>query len=79
MYISVKIAMAREMCGIASVRHIRPSSCYGKMSPLSKALGHLSAVYCVLFDRTGDFIITVSIQHVVTGKLNVNFLIGFMN
>jgi len=33
---------------------------YSKMSQLLRCLGHLSAVYCVLFDRSGNYIITVS-------------------
>ena len=37
-----------------------PTSLYSKVTMIDRKLGHLSSVYCVTYDRTGDFIITVS-------------------
>lgn len=36
-----------------------PTSFYSKTTLLRQTLGHLSAVYCVLFDRSGKHIVTV--------------------
>lgn len=36
------------------------SSRYNQMQLQRQTLGHLSAVYCILFDHTGRYIITVS-------------------
>lgn len=41
------------------VRRLAVSSClYEKLSLLRRTLGHLSAVYCVLFERSGKYILT---------------------
>ena len=42
-----------------------PTKMYSKMTLLSRSLGHLSAVYCVAFDRTGEYIFTVSLQGIL--------------
>ncbi|BFZ25162.1 hypothetical protein BsWGS_28200 [Bradybaena similaris] len=43
-----------------AVRHhsVVPTSIFGRYSMHGRKLGHLSAVYCVLFDRTGSCIFT---------------------
>jgi bromodomain and WD repeat domain containing protein 1/3 len=42
------------------IRKQAVSSCfYNKVTLLRQTLGHLSAVYCVLFDRSGKHIVTV--------------------
>ena len=56
----VNVTFASQLCGCARRDHLMPQHMYTKMSQLSRSLGHLSAVYCVLFDRTGNYIITVS-------------------
>ncbi|XP_052810053.1 PH-interacting protein-like isoform X2 [Mya arenaria] len=47
-----------EMSGQSHFGHIIPTCMYARMQRLSRKLGHLSAVYCVLFDRTGEFVFT---------------------
>lgn len=39
-----------------------PAKLYGRVQQFCRTLGHLTAVYCVLFDRTGQYIFTVEIQ-----------------
>lgn len=52
---------ARELSGGCHREFLMPTRMYHKMTLLSRSLGHLSAVYCVAFDRTGEYIFTVSI------------------
>ncbi|XP_052241692.1 bromodomain and WD repeat-containing protein 3-like isoform X2 [Dreissena polymorpha] len=47
-----------EMSGQSQYQHVVPTCMYACMRRLSRKLGHLSAVYCVLFDRTGEFLFT---------------------
>lgn len=49
------------MSGPIIRQHTIPPSFYSKQSLLRRTLGHLSAVYCVLFDRSGKYIMTVNI------------------
>lgn len=57
---SVHVIQGRHISGLS----IRPFAAHGnlykKMQLLRKTLGHLSAVYCMMFDRSGKYIITVS-------------------
>lgn len=52
-----------------------PSSMYSKVTMHDRKLGHLSAVYCVSYDRTGNYIFTgaddalVKIWHAHSGRL----------
>lgn len=57
-FFSVKILQGRENSGPLTRREAVSSSFYNKMQLYRHTLGHLSAVYCVLFDRTGKYIIT---------------------
>ena len=50
-----------------------PISLYSKMKMIDRKLGHLSSVYCVTYDRTGEFIITVSGNYRLTNVLNAGF------
>lgn len=56
-----------------------PNEFYSKKQLLRRTLGHLSAVYCVLFDRTGKYIITgaddllVKLWSAIDGRLLVTF------
>lgn len=56
----VNVICGRESSGRLVRRMAIPPNFYGKQELLRRTLGHLSAVYCVLFDRSGKYIITVS-------------------
>jgi len=58
-YLVVNVTTARHLSSYARRDHVIPTSLYSKMIQLSRSLGHLSAVYCIAFDRTGDYIFTV--------------------
>lgn len=59
---SVKALFAREQSGPLSRILCAGPKLYDKLQLYRRTLGHLSAVYCVLFDRTGRYIITVSLD-----------------
>ncbi len=59
----VNVLFGRQSSGPLVRRQAIPPSFYNKQELLRRTLGHLSAVYCVLFDRTGQYILTVSISH----------------
>ncbi|XP_013385977.1 bromodomain and WD repeat-containing protein 3 [Lingula anatina] len=69
------IVSGLQMCGVVRHEHAVPDKLYSKFNMYSRILGHLSAVYCVAFDRTGDFIFTgaddslVKIWSAVSGRL----------
>lgn len=51
--------LAREMSGaIPRSRFLMPNT-YSALQVQRKTLGHLSAVYCLVFDTTGRYIFTV--------------------
>lgn len=56
----VRALVSRETIGHS--KSLRTTSCdiYHKIKSHTRMLGHLSAVYCVGFDRTGRYIFTVS-------------------
>ncbi|XP_068918654.1 bromodomain and WD repeat-containing protein 3 isoform X3 [Petaurus breviceps papuanus] len=56
----VTITSARQLTGCGRFSHIFPSSSYQQMKMHKRILGHLSAVYCVAFDRSGRRIFTGS-------------------
>ena len=58
-FIAVNLVHGYSISGGLNGKHIRSNSLYSKLAQMTRALGHLSAVYCVAFDRTGQFIITV--------------------
>jgi len=62
-WLVVNVGLASQLCGCTRRDHLVPRLMYTKMLQLLRLLGHLSAVYCVLFDRTGNYIITVSHCH----------------
>ncbi|XP_013776730.1 bromodomain and WD repeat-containing protein 3-like [Limulus polyphemus] len=49
---------AREASGPMKCIHLASSKMYAKQQLYRRMLGHLSSVYCVLFDRTGKYIFT---------------------
>ncbi|EDO38859.1 predicted protein, partial [Nematostella vectensis] len=53
-----QVLLGRELSGPAVKRQLAQPNVYVKQSMHRRILGHLSAVYCVLFDRTGQCIIT---------------------
>lgn len=62
--IAVKILIGREISGPVTRRLIMAPSRYAQLQLQRRTLGHLSAVYCLLFDHSGRYIITVSIRRV---------------
>lgn len=58
----VKVLIGREMSGPITRRLIMTPSRYAQLQLQRRTLGHLSAVYCILFDHSGRYIITVSIR-----------------
>ncbi|XP_072316915.1 bromodomain and WD repeat-containing protein 3 [Eucyclogobius newberryi] len=56
----VKVHRGRELTGVQTFNSINPVSNYERMRLHRRILGHLSAVYCIAFDRTGLRIFTGS-------------------
>lgn len=56
----VNVLLGRQSGGPLIRKQAITSSFYSKITLLRQTLGHLSAVYCVLFDRSGKYIVTVS-------------------
>ncbi|XP_033487229.2 bromodomain and WD repeat-containing protein 3 isoform X1 [Epinephelus lanceolatus] len=56
----VKVCRGRELTGVQRFSSINPVSNYEHMRLHRRILGHLSAVYCIAFDRTGLRIFTGS-------------------
>lgn len=59
---TVKILRGRELTGAQCFSSICAVSNYERMRLHRRILGHLSAVYCIAFDRTGLRIFTVSCE-----------------
>lgn len=57
----VQVLIGRQSAGPIIRRQAVSTGFYGKLELLRRTLGHLSAVYCVLFDRSGKYIITVGL------------------
>lgn len=55
---AVKVLLGREAAGPLTRKLAIPNQFHSKTQLLRRTLGHLSSVYCVLFDRTGKYIIT---------------------
>ncbi|XP_023242428.1 PH-interacting protein-like isoform X2 [Centruroides sculpturatus] len=53
-----QVLVAREISGPSSRMHSFPYRLYSRKQMYRRLLGHLSSVYCVLFDRSGKYIIT---------------------
>ncbi|EGI63952.1 PH-interacting protein [Acromyrmex echinatior] len=75
----VRVLQGRENSGPLSRTQAIPTRFYSKMKLYRHTLGHLSAVYCVLFDRTGTYIITgaddllVKVWSSIDGRLLATF------
>lgn len=77
--IAVKVLYGRESSGPCTRRLAITNQFYSKAQLQRRTLGHLSAVYCVLFDRTGKYIITgaddllVKLWSAIDGRLLCTF------
>uniref|UniRef100_A0A1Q3EZI4 Bromo domain-containing protein n=1 Tax=Culex tarsalis TaxID=7177 RepID=A0A1Q3EZI4_CULTA len=75
----VRVLYGRESAGPIVRRLAIPTSFYSKQTLQRRTLGHLSAVYCVLFDRSGKYIITgaddllVKLWSAIDGRLLATF------
>uniref|UniRef100_A0A8C2E9T6 Bromodomain and WD repeat domain containing 1 n=1 Tax=Cyprinus carpio TaxID=7962 RepID=A0A8C2E9T6_CYPCA len=58
--LSLEVCRGRELTGAQRFSSINPVSNYQHMKMHRRILGHLSAVYCIAFDRTGSRIFTGS-------------------
>ncbi|PNF30682.1 hypothetical protein B7P43_G06084, partial [Cryptotermes secundus] len=73
----VRVLQGREIAGPLQRRQAVPTRLYSKQQLFSRTLGHLSAVYCLLFDRSGRYVITgaddllVKIWSAIDGRLLV--------
>ncbi|XP_044740544.1 bromodomain and WD repeat-containing protein 3 isoform X3 [Chrysoperla carnea] len=71
----VNVLYGREYSGPTSRNYLISPNLFSKQQLLRRTLGHLSAVYCLLFDRTGLYIITgaddllVKLWSTVDGRL----------
>ncbi|KAH8382855.1 hypothetical protein KR009_005611, partial [Drosophila setifemur] len=54
----IRVLAGREHGGQVRRKLLVPTDLYRKTKLLRRTVGHLSSVYCVLFDRTGRYIIT---------------------
>lgn len=59
---AVETSYSRRLNGSYRLRQLVPTAVYQHMKMHKRILGHLSAVYCVTFDRTGRRIFTVRLQ-----------------
>ncbi|XP_046404459.1 bromodomain and WD repeat-containing protein 3-like isoform X2 [Ischnura elegans] len=71
----VQVLHGRDTSGGISRSHAVPIKFYSRLRLFCRTLGHLSSVYCLLFDRTGKFVITgaddllVKIWSAIDGRL----------
>ncbi|XP_075227824.1 bromodomain and WD repeat-containing protein isoform X2 [Lycorma delicatula] len=71
----VNVLHGREISGPFSRKQAFPPRMYSRMQLLSRTLGHLSAVYCCLFDGSGRYVITgaddmlIKVWSAVDGRL----------
>lgn len=75
----VRVLQGREHAGPVSRRDAIPTKFYSKMGLYRHTLGHLAAVYCLLYDRTGKYVITgaddflVKVWSTTDGRLLATF------
>lgn len=76
---SAKILQGRENSGPSCRREMVPTSFYKKIQLYRRTLGHLAAIYCILFDRSGKYIITgaddllIKVWSSIDGRLLATF------
>lgn len=59
-YVIANVIRGREISGPISRKFTVNPKMYSALQFQRRTLGHLSAVYCLLFDHSGGHIITVS-------------------
>lgn len=75
----VKVLYGRQSSGPITRRVAIQPTFYNKLSLIRTTLGHLTAVYCVIFDRSGKYIITgaddllVKLWSAIDGRLLATF------
>lgn len=62
---AVQVLIGRHISGPVTRRFILPPGRYADLQLQRRTLGHLSAVYCLLFDHSGRYIITVSVTRIL--------------
>jgi bromodomain and WD repeat domain-containing protein 1/3 len=65
------ILRGREISGPVSRRWVVSPKLYSSLQFQRRTLGHLSAVYCLLFDYSGRYIITVSLGSIATKHIDL--------
>ena len=67
--------IGREMKGSIDKRSAVPAELCGRIQLFCRTLGHLSPVYCVMFDKTGQYIFTVGLifLNINVGKYTLQF------
>lgn len=61
----VRHLQARRLIGSTSIRRTCPTEIYSRVRLYKKIMGHLSSVYCVCFDQTGQYIFTGADDHLI--------------
>lgn len=56
---------ARRLRGPVSIKRTIPTEIYTRFNLHRKLMGHLSSVYCVCFDQTGQYIFTGADDHLI--------------
>lgn len=74
---TVMVHRGRELTGVQRFSSVNPVSNYERMRLHRRILGHLSAVYCIAFDRTGLRIFTVRFLRFLTCSHNSDSNIAF--
>ncbi|CAB0011603.1 unnamed protein product, partial [Nesidiocoris tenuis] len=71
--------LGQTISGPSSSRHLVPPKTYSRFQLIKRTTGHLTAIYCILFDRSGLYLITgadddlVKVWSVVDGRLLNSF------
>lgn len=61
----LKSLQARKLRGPVSIKKTIPAELYTRYKLCRKIMGHLSSVYCVCFDQTGQYIFTGADDHLI--------------
>lgn len=61
----LKHIQARRLRENTSIRRACPTEVYSRVKLFKKVMGHLSSVYCVCFDQTGQYIFTGADDHLI--------------
>lgn len=61
----LKHLSARKLRGPVCIRRSLPPEIHTRMEPYRKLMGHLSSVYCVCFDQSGQYVFTGADDHLI--------------